>query len=246
MAAQQQQQARGFRDGRVIYLANDAVFGQGVRDPQLDGRPVPDSSSPAQQQQQFEGLTPEARYELDTFGVCVLKSVLSASELDAARAAFDRVPAAMGGDLDHLRSIIAEPALEALACHPALLPALVELHRGEPHLVSTSINHKPPRLADQPPQNGAQLHGGTDFADRREHGVQDASVGTEAPGRLHIENCVVFPYLDTVLEGDGGLLVMPGSQKSEFPRPRELFGPCESHTKFSNALCSPALRCVYA
>jgi hypothetical protein len=139
----------------------------------------------------------------------------------------------MGGDLDHLRSIIAEPALEALACHPALLPALVELHRGEPHLVSASVNHKPPRLADQPPQNGAQLHGGTDFADRREHGVQDASVGTEAPGRLHIENCVVFPYLDTVLAGDGGLLVMPGSQKSEFPRPRELFGPCESHAKAS-------------
>ena len=226
-------QPRGFRDGRVIYLGNDAVYGQGARDPQPDGRPIPDSPpAAAPQQAAFAGLSPEARYELDTHGITVLKSVLSASELEEARAAFDRMvqqPAAETHEYSHLKAIVAEPALEALACHPALLMALVELHRGEPHLVSASLNHKPPRPGNAPPQNGAQLHGGAEFANRREYG-QDASVGAEAPGRLHIENCVCFPYLDTVFEGDGGLLIMPGSQKNEFARPPELFGPCKRLT----------------
>ena len=34
---------------------------------------------------------------------------------------------------------------------------------------------------------------------------------------------MVFPYLDDVLPGDGGLLVVPGSHKSEFDRPPQLF-----------------------
>ena len=226
------QQPRGFRDGRVIYMGNDAVYGQGVRDRQPDGRPVPDSQQA--REQQFEGLSPEARYELDTFGVCVLKSVLSAAELDAAREAFDRskqkqLPAGddVVHELDHLRSIVIDPALEALASHPGLLPALVELHRGEPRLVSASVNHKPARQVDGPPQGGAQLHGGAAFAERCEYGTQVTSAGAEAPGRLHIENCVVFPYLDSVLDGDGGLLIMPGSHKNEMTRPPELCGPCK-------------------
>ena len=237
--ARAMQKPRGFRDGRVIYVGNDAVYGQGVRDPQPDGRPVPDSGSAAAAagRQQLEGLTPEARYELDTHGVCVLKSVLSAAELHAARAAFDRIvqlpPADLRG-LDHLRSVITEPALEALACHPSLLPALVELHRGAPHLVSASLNHKPPCPMDRLAQNGAQLHGGAEFAKHGEYGVRDVSVGAESPGRLHIENCVVFPYLDTVHDGDGGLLIIPGSHNNEFPRPPELFGPCKSPTKLNN------------
>jgi hypothetical protein len=69
--------------------------------------------------------------------------------------------------------------------------------------------------------------------------------------RLHIEDCVVFPYLDSVLDGDGGLLVMPGSHKSEFTRPSELCGPCKRATpapriprvcSLANANCS-ACRC---
>ena len=82
------QQPRGFRDGRVIYMGNDAVYGQGVRDRQPDGRPVPDSQQA--REQQFEGLSPEARYELDTFGFLHLHGVLSPTELASARAAFDR------------------------------------------------------------------------------------------------------------------------------------------------------------
>ena len=34
---------------------------------------------------------------------------------------------------------------------------------------------------------------------------------------------MVFPYLDDVHPGDGGLLVLPGSHKSQFDRPPQLF-----------------------
>ena len=34
----------------------------------------------------------------------------------------------------------------------------------------------------------------------------------------------IFPYLSDVHEGDGGVLVLPGSHKSEFVRPPELYG----------------------
>jgi ectoine hydroxylase-related dioxygenase (phytanoyl-CoA dioxygenase family) len=33
----------------------------------------------------------------------------------------------------------------------------------------------------------------------------------------------VFPYLDDVNAGDGGLIVLPGSHKAAFPRPEALF-----------------------
>jgi hypothetical protein len=47
-----QLQPRGFRDGRVIYMGNDAVYGQDARDLQPDGRQVPDSPAPAVRQRQ--------------------------------------------------------------------------------------------------------------------------------------------------------------------------------------------------
>ena len=41
--------------------------------------------------------------------------------------------------------------------------------------------------------------------------------------RIFCDDFVVFPYLDDVHPGDGGLLVVPGSHKSQFDRPRHLF-----------------------
>ena len=34
----------------------------------------------------------------------------------------------------------------------------------------------------------------------------------------------MFPYLDDVLEGDGGVFMLPGSHHSSFVRPLDLFG----------------------
>ena len=41
---------------------------------------------------------------------------------------------------------------------------------------------------------------------------------------MFCDNFVVFPYLDDVLEGDGGVFVLPGSHKAQFVRPPSLFG----------------------
>ena len=40
---------------------------------------------------------------------------------------------------------------------------------------------------------------------------------------------MVFPYLDTCDAGDGGLIFLPGSHRSQFSRPRTLFGPYGRH-----------------
>ena len=40
---------------------------------------------------------------------------------------------------------------------------------------------------------------------------------------------MVFVYLDPVHDGDGGLCLLPGSHKSQFCRPRSLFGLYGAH-----------------
>jgi ectoine hydroxylase-related dioxygenase (phytanoyl-CoA dioxygenase family) len=49
-------------------------------------------------------------------------------------------------------------------------------------------------------------------------------------GRIFCDQIVVFPYLDDVAPGDGGLLVVPGSHKAEFDRPADAFGATEFET----------------
>lgn len=51
-----------------------------------------------------------------------------------------------------------------------------------------------------------------------------ACVCEERNGRVFCDNFVAFPYLDSVNEGDGGLIILPGSHKSKFTRPPHLFG----------------------
>ena len=44
-------------------------------------------------------------------------------------------------------------------------------------------------------------------------------------GKPYSTDFVCFIYLDTVRPGDGGLLLVPGSFKSNFERPATMFGP---------------------
>ena len=87
------------------------------------------------------GLTEEQRYLWDLEGVLHLKNCMSAQELQAARAAVDtyasfearphdlvegfKVPKGGRGSFPH--GFAFSPALEALAWHPKVTPAILEL-----------------------------------------------------------------------------------------------------------------------
>ena len=207
-------------------IANYATFGGDARDKTADD-PAP---HPGDDSQVFAGMSAAERYELDTFGILHLRGVLAPGELAAAQAAFDRLqadPSLMAplGDFP----FAAEGALEGLAAHPRLLPVLLELCGGAPHLVSGGTIATPPFTtpsdgsAPGKPLGSGQLHC------QREYDHTHARYTAEAPGRCRADNLVVFPYLDTCEAGDGGLLFLPGSHRSQFSRPRTLFGPFGRH-----------------
>ena len=94
----------------------------------------------------------------------------------------------------------------------------------ELHCVSVGLMHNSPR-----PENATLQPG--HFHCQREYDRYHAQFSTrpsscgDGEGRISLNNFVAFPYFDEVRPDDGGLLVIPGSHKSVFSRPRSLFYP---------------------
>ena len=172
------------------------------------------------------GLTEEQRYLFDLNGYLHLRGVLSSLELEAARAAVseyvahssggadspspplpDGFDAPEGGRGNFPNGFAFSPALGALAWHPKLRNAILELTDGKPKLSSGTL------MVQDSSYGGGGLH-----CAREDHGWDSAGWEVVA-GRCHCDNFVVFPYLDTVQEGDGGLVVLRGSHKANFERP---------------------------
>jgi hypothetical protein len=241
LAGPRRARATPVRGAMHVYnsISNHATFGGDARDRTAADSPVgndeghdPQQQSDDDPQQLFEGMSAAQRYELDTFGILHLRGVLSPGELAAARAAFDRLDGdqARIAQLGEFPFAAGGPALESLATHPKLLPVLLELCTGAPHLVSGGIIATPPYASangpepgSKPPQGAGQLHC------QREYDHRHATYTAETPGRCRCDNLVVFPYLDTCDAGDGGLIFLPGSHRSQFSRPRTLFGPYGRH-----------------
>ena len=61
--------------------------------------------------------------------------------------------------------------------------------------------------------------------------VTSSSVHFEsaADGSVLSDNHNVFVYLEDVRPGDGGLAIVPASNKAQFSRPRSLFWPYSNH-----------------
>lgn len=194
-------------------------YGNGVRDRLADGAtPTPNHGKGeadglqtadgldvfATTAPEYEGLTHTERYLLDVHGILVLRGAMSPSEVEAARAAIERMRAADGPR----REMIEEPALASIATHPRLLPVLLELMEGQPRLVSAGASVKPADTdghgaAGRRPVGAAQIHC------QREYGRDHAHFVVRAPGRIFADNLVCFPYFTDCYEGDGGLLVIP-------------------------------------
>ena len=169
-------------------------------------------------------MTEEQRYLFDLCGFLHLKNVLTPEELDAASDAANRYIDSAPEDLPphfgrsenrkgFAHGFAFDRALEKLVFLPAVWPIVLELTNGKPMLASGTM------LVDSSDGHteAVQLH-----CARDDYGFESARYEVRR-GRIYCDDFVVFPYLDDVLPGDGGLLVVPGSHKSEFDRPPQLF-----------------------
>eukprot|EP01046_Picozoa_sp_COSAG06_P018471 COSAG06_NODE_1288_length_9990_cov_17.463351_2_plen_342_part_00 len=162
-------------------------------------------------------LTPAQRFLLDNSGYLHIPAALSASETQHARSA---VEAALDGpDADDAADEVwhSSRAMERLCCfHPAVWPAVMELTNGKPKLWEGGV-----RVDDA--RRGLGCDGGTLHCGRDDWGPESATFHVN-DGQIRASDFVVFIYLTDVLAGDGGLGVLPGTHKSQFQRPDEMFG----------------------
>ena len=166
-------------------------------------------------------MTPEQRYLFDLTGYLHLENALSEEELKNAREATERhlntpeeeLPAGFGIDgRRYLHGFAFDKCLEALTMHPATWPIIKELTNDKPRFASGTLT------ADLP---GEATGGGLHCA-REDYGWESTRYECR-DGRVYCDDFVVFPYMDDVHPGDGGLVVVPGSHKANFHRPRDLF-----------------------
>lgn len=177
-------------------------------------------------------MTPEQRYFFDLTGYLHLERVLQGPALEQAQQAAqryidtapDRVPPGFQINLErehfnwYLHAFAFDKALEALTVHPSTWPIIKELTGGRPRLTTGNMMvdfRGKPFHGLHSGREGAHSKGDPDL--QRFYHVWD--------GRILCNDLVFFFYLTDVYPGDGGLIVLPGSHKSNFPRPRELFYP---------------------
>ena len=170
-------------------------------------------------------MTPEQRYLFDLTGFLHLENVLSAEELKNAQEAAQRYMEAPEQDLPpgfsrdgkrHLHGFAFDECLQALTMHPVTWPIIMELTNNKPRLLSGTLQ------VDEPGKpSGGRLH-----CAREDYGWERTRYELR-DGRIYCDDNVVFPYLDDVRPGDGGLLLLPGSHKINFDRPESLFNEGE-------------------
>ena len=127
-----------------------------------------------------------------------------------------------------------EKPLEQLLFHRRVWPIVLELTDGRPGL-STGTMIVDDAALGQAHQQGSHLHCAREDVEGIVNPGRSPSNVAPFEGscycqrdpnsdRIRSDNFVVFPYLDSVAEGEGGLVVLPGSHKSKFNRPAHLFG----------------------
>ncbi|MBT5832995.1 MAG: hypothetical protein HOH77_22620 [Candidatus Latescibacteria bacterium] len=167
-------------------------------------------------------MTPEQRYWFDLTGYLHIKNALSPEELSAAQEAAKRYVDSDPNNLPdgfaieekrHTHGFAFDKTLEKLALHPTTWPIVKEITRNRPRLSSGTLQVNIPGQIDK----AVRLHCARDDYgwDAIRYEVRDS--------KIFCDHIVVFPYLTDVHPGDGGLLVIPGSHKSMFDRPPEMF-----------------------
>ena len=165
-------------------------------------------------------MTPEQRYWFDLTGYLHLQQVLQDEELARAQEAVDRYLGTPPENLpegyrifekEYHHAIGFDPALDALAVHPKTWPIVRELTNGRPQMSGSGV------ICNRQGEGGLSLH-----CAREDYGFE-ATRYESRDGRVFCNDFVIFFYLTEVQPGDGGLVLVPGSHKSAFPRPQESF-----------------------
>ena len=167
-------------------------------------------------------MNAKQKYFFDLTGYLHLKNVLTTDELSNAQAAInrllkmssDKLQPGIGrdngnGDTSFSNGFSADKSLESLTWHPVTRPIISELTGGKPRfnrgslIVNQHHNQRMTRLHCAREDCGWQT---------RRYGVKD--------GRIHCNDFICFFYFTDVNPDDGGVIVLPGSHKSEFERPQ--------------------------
>ena len=171
-------------------------------------------------------MTPDQRYFFDLTGYLHLRDVLSPEELAPAQAAADRYinmppeewPPEFGADLErrditgYQHGFAFDKSLEVLTRHPTTWPILMELTDRRPRFTGGTLGY------NRHGHGFHYLHAGWQPSKRpdvRRYYLED--------GQVRCTDFIFFFYLSDVFPGDGGLIVLPGSHKAHFDRPRGCF-----------------------
>ena len=176
-------------------------------------------------------MTPEQRYFFDLTGYLHLEGVLQGEPLRAAQEAAQRyidtppeqLPEGLSIDLErehfnwYLYAFAFDKALERLAIHPETWPIVLEMTGGKPRLGGGNM------MVDAHGKPFHPLHSGHEITFKQgQPGWRQTFVKN---GKIHNNDLVFFFYLTDVHPGDGGLIVVPGSHKANFPRENSYFYP---------------------
>ena len=174
-------------------------------------------------------MTDEELYLFDTLGYLKTENVLDRETVSAGLAAAQRIvddhpellEEAGYGD-KYRRVIMYEKILERIAYSPAVMSYVCHVTNNMPRLTDATLMV----------QNAA--HGFHNFHLRKDI---DSEIREDAPRfytdavnrRIYSDYVTFFVYLTEVREGDGGLLVVPGSHRASFIYPPELFYESGAH-----------------
>ena len=168
-------------------------------------------------------MTPDQRYCFDTSGFLHLEGVLQGAELQTVQEAVQRYvdtpteelpPGFQAANGNYSHGFAFDKALEALTVHPRTWPIVKELTDCKPRFASGTM-----RVNSHAQNLFGPLHSARD-----DWGPQTPRYIAEG-GRIYCDYFVVFFYFTDVRPGDGGLVVVPGSHKSQFKRPASFFVP---------------------
>ena len=174
-------------------------------------------------------MTPEQKYFFDMTGYLHLEGVVTGDELAEAQDAAERYKQSSDEELPpgfridrkrdhflwHFYGFAFDRTLERLIRHPKVWPIVKALMNDRPRLQSGNLminNHShefhPLHSARESPKKGPET-----------------PYYVVKKGICLCDHLVVFFYLTDVYPDDGGLIILPGSHKSEFERPEGLFYP---------------------